>query len=500
MNRARKFSFVHYVLILTVLAVFHLGAAAAFAKIGYDDCSRSPETTTCGPYVTSHIHDMGAIFPPDTQVKARYQPGWSPTCSGTAEIYISLDKAAWTLIATHAFPSGHGIYSKVATAIHDFRYVKVTVPSCYADWSSAAIYAKATGTYMPTQTLDFGNSLESGTTITVRGTPGFTHGCSGTATIQASNNGTSWTTVGTIDYFSYRKPDTSWRDYKRTVSPDFSFQYIQVTHSNCYNDSTSVEVTPYGYREYYAVIIGGQTGGVRHTEPFYTWYWNVTSDMYDVLVTDYNYITGHVYFLFEEDGSGDVDKDTENIHDRDSTKANVQEVFAHLQNRVDSNDMVYVFWVSHGSTTHFALPGDDFAHTDLDASLDPLWGKKVLALQPCYSGCAIDDISSTNRIIATSVSCGEVNSSPWAETWVDALRGAASQDSMGNISIANAFEYTAAAIQNGSEHPLLDDNGDGTGHRYDEAGYDTENTSRDGYRAARNNLGHLIPAGAGAGN
>lgn len=468
---------------------------------GYDDCAHAPETATCSSFTVDHVHDLGATFPSTTTVKVRYSPGFGPTCSGTATFSVSTDKVTWVQAGTQSYPSGHGTYTYYLTPGRSVRYVKVSVPGCYVDWSSAAVFAQRNGLYQTSQTLDLGATLNSGTPVIVRGTPGFAQGCAGTSSIYASVNGTAWTYVGGTEYTSYARPTGGWRDYKVRVVPSFSFRYIKVSHSNCYCDLASAEVAPYGYREYYAVVVGGQTdpdGVQRQKDPYYTWYWNVTSGMVNGLVDKYAYPRDHVYFLFEEDASGNVGKDTGNIHDTDSRKVDVEEVLKHLRRRTDSDDLVYVFWVSHGSSSSFALPGTDFAHSSLDALLDNVQGTQVFAFQPCRSGCVIDDLSQTGRVIMTSVSCGENNSNPFAETWRDAIFGSATKDAMGNISIAAAFEYTAARVQDGDEHPLLDDNGDDTGHRYNDTGYSRTDSSKDGFRAAALNLGHLLPNGGGA--
>lgn len=260
----------------------------------------------------------------------------------------------------------------------------------------------------------------------------------------------------------------------------------------------SAEVSPYGYPEHYAVIIGGQTdpnGNNRHEESWYTWYWNLTSSMYEGLRDNYLYPADHIYFLFEEDGSGALTKDTQRIHDRDATRANVDQVLNHVRRRLDSDDVFFLFWVSHGIPTSFLLPGEDYLHTRLDTALDNFAGNLVLALQPCQSGCAISPLSQANRILLTSTNCGENNSQPWGETFRDAILGSAPGDSHGNISIASAFDYTANLIQSwtSAEHPMLEDNGDGVGSQLNDAFYDRCAPAMHGSAANILSLGHYIP-------
>jgi hypothetical protein len=477
--------------------VLALSAHPGLAFVGYDDCDHAPETTICFPAITEHLHDLGAVFPAGTKLKIRYRPGFAASCSSTARIDISIDKISWSFGAEHFSPSGHGTYTEVFAATQDVRFVKVSTPSCFVDWSSAAVIVEKGALGRSEQVLDFKVLLQPGTTVTVRATPGGTDGCSGTSIIESSDNGLSWIAEGSIDYFSFPTPSPGWRDYKTTVMPAQLFRYLRIRHDRCFNDYSSAEISPYGYSEHYALIVGGQTdwhGVVRHHNPHYTYYWDVTSSMYHGLVSSYRIPRQNVYFLFEEDDSGNVGKDTEGIHDRDSTRSHVELVLEHLSLRVDDDDVFYLFWVSHGNRSSFALPGDDFAHANLDAYLNNIPGRAILAFHPCHSGCVIDDISRPGRVILTSVRCGETNSEPWAETWRDAILGEAAKNSMGDISIADAFEYAALRIQDDDEHPLLDDNGDGTGHRYDDASYDRDNSNEDGFVAARSYLGHFIAA------
>jgi hypothetical protein len=478
-NRFRGFLPAGYsCFLLFVAGTVLFPASLALATIGYDDCGEPPLTTTCFPYVTTHVHDLGAMFPSGTKIKVRYIPGLSYSCRSTVHISLSADNVSWSEVLVKAYVSGYGEYREVVTASQPTRYVKVMVPRCYADYSSASVLVEQGGTFTPVQKLDFGVPLEAGTRVTIKGTPGLSHGCTGSATIEASSNDVDWTEVGTKSYSSYSTPvpGSGWRDYKTSVTPGSPFRYLRVTHSHCFNDLSTAEVDPHDNRhpEYYALIIGGATctsGIDRQCDPHYTWYWNVTSSMYQGLLDHYGYDWRNIYFLFEEDGAGGLDLDPAHIHDCDSEISNINEAIGHVANRIDADDQLYVFWVSHGSTTAFSLPGTDMTHAALATLVDSINGPMILALQPCHSGCAIDELSGLNRVIVTSVSCGEVNSSPWAETWRDGLLGAATMDDVGKIRISKAFEYAAALIQNSNEHPLIDDNGDGVGCRYDQSCY-----------------------------
>lgn len=125
-----------------------------------------------------------------------------------------------------------------------------------------------------------------------------------------------------------------------------------------------------------------------------------------------------------------------------------------------------------------------------DNSLDErIKGTIIYLLHPCNSGGFINEMSGDKRIILTG-------SRGFEETddWIAALRQALNKEHMDatdlndddRISILEAYRYAAEdyVTQNGTFHPLLDDNCDGVGHTYYETNYyDPSTSGYEGYIA-----------------
>lgn len=125
---------------------------------------------------------------------------------------------------------------------------------------------------------------------------------------------------------------------------------------------------------------------------------------------------------------------------------------------------------------------------ELAEYVDNITAKMIFLFQPCYSGAFIDKLSGENRII-----CSASRGFEPADAWIGLFRQAlnkevdADYNCDGNISFAEAYEYTTKWVHNrygNLFHPLIDDNGDRIGSYYNETSYDPSTVGMDGYLAA----------------
>ena len=233
----------------------------------------------------------------------------------------------------------------------------------------------------------------------------------------------------------------------------------------------------HSYGERFAIIVmGGHVTGPPH----YQWYWGDTGGMYHELLY-YGFRPENVCFLSYGDSAV--------LHpdwvDTVSTVACVAAAFHWAQTRCTPDDLLYIYWVDHGTATHFYCHDDTLSHSELGALIEPIVARAIIgAYNPCHSGCVIDDVSRAGVITVTSQDCDHPNSWGWAGKWRRALRGAA-QDSVdadqdGHISMAEAYGWIAPQSQAAGEHSMLDDNGDGAGHEWNREGYSPEDPAQDG--------------------
>jgi len=120
--------------------------------------------------------------------------------------------------------------------------------------------------------------------------------------------------------------------------------------------------------------------------------------------------------------------------------------------------------------------------------IDNISAKMIFLFQPCFGGAFIDKISGENRIICTASRGFEP-----ADSWIGPFRRAlnkevdADYNFDGNISIAEAYEYTAKWVidrYGNLFHPIIDDNADRIGTHYNETSYNSSMFGMDGYLAA----------------
>ena len=229
-------------------------------------------------------------------------------------------------------------------------------------------------------------------------------------------------------------------------------------------------VTPDTFAEDYAVIIGG-VGGEKS---FYDEFWNSTSRMHNLLIEEYGYAPEHITFLFEDDGK------MPDLVDGKSTKTEIEATFADLQSRVQSRDRFLLFMVGHATKTarglKFNSPGRDINDIECAALIKQIPAEQMILIFGFpYSARVVSQVSKEERTIITACSVREgYMRSGFGNIFIDAFSDrAADADDNEAISLLEAFLYTQERVKTWyendgsvqSEHPHLDDNGDGIASR-----------------------------------
>ena len=225
-----------------------------------------------------------------------------------------------------------------------------------------------------------------------------------------------------------------------------------------------------GFAEDYALILGG-VGGEKS---FYDEFWSATSRMHNLLTEEYGYSPKNITFLFEDDG------EMPGLVDAQSAKADVERAFAELAQNVQPTDRFLLFMIGHATKKdrglRFNLPGRDVSDVEYADFINQIPAKQMILIFGIpYSARMVSLVSKEGRAIITSCSPREgYMRSGFGNIFVDAFSdGAADTDGDGVISLLEGFLYTQGRVKKWyeddgsvqSEHPHLDDNGDGISSR-----------------------------------
>jgi hypothetical protein len=220
--------------------------------------------------------------------------------------------------------------------------------------------------------------------------------------------------------------------------------------------------------ERYALIIGGLGGQTEFTQK----YFQQTSRLYDLLVDSLKYDRKNILYLFEN-----TDYDSSKINYA-ATAENVRRAFAQLAESMKSNDQLFIFMVGHGTYDgdwcKFNLVGPDLRDIDFAKFLSELPTKKIILVNTSSaSGPFIEKLSGEQRVIITATKSGREHfETNFTDFFLNALTSEqADVNKDRRISIVEAFKFAktrqdawfAEKRQIRAEHPLLDDNGDGSG-------------------------------------
>ncbi len=242
----------------------------------------------------------------------------------------------------------------------------------------------------------------------------------------------------------------------------------------------------------FALIISGLSGEESYAKQFDKW----TNDLRAALTERLAFAPDHVIVLNEKATSGAAR----------STAEEVKKAFAALRTNTSADSRVFIFFIGHGTfdnkIARFNLVGADLSGEEYAPLLKNLPTRNLVIINTASaSGEFIKPLSAQGRIIITATRSGqEQNATHFAEYFIAALSGKkedakaavnadaeavsaatgfeADTDKNGRVSVLEAFDYAVKLVndfynQQGrliTEHALLDDNGDGTGHAKAEAG------------------------------
>ena len=250
-------------------------------------------------------------------------------------------------------------------------------------------------------------------------------------------------------------------------------------------------------------------GGVAGEKSFYDAFWGATSRFHQLLTDEYGYTPDQITFLFED--MGDTDRGghgASELVDAESNQEQVLAAFNQLAKTVQPSDRFLLFMLGHASRTgrgsaKFNLRGRDITEVEYVTLLNRIPAEtQILIFGFPYSGRLVPQLSAPRRIILTSSSPNEGYSlqAGFGDVFVDAFSIADNDiNTDGNISLLEAFlslqTRTKEWYENEgtvqSEHPHLDDNGDGNATRnltIDPATTEVDGTD-DGALAAQTFLG-----------
>ena len=258
---------------------------------------------------------------------------------------------------------------------------------------------------------------------------------------------------------------------------------------------TVILVSTTAFAADHVLIIGGAAG----EKSFYDAFWSATSRFHQLLTNEYGYTPDQITFLFEDmDASG-----AEGIVDNESKHEQVLAAFDQLAAAAEPSDRFLLFMIGHASRTNkdelkYNLLGRDISEPEYITRINNIPAERqILIFGFPYSGKLVPQLSRPGRIILTSSSRNEGYSlqAGFGDVFVDTFSNAMNDtDRNGDISLLEAFLSLQAHTkdfyeQNGNvqtEHPHLDDNGDGNATRNLTS---VENETDDGTLAKKTFLG-----------
>lgn len=220
----------------------------------------------------------------------------------------------------------------------------------------------------------------------------------------------------------------------------------------------------------YAVIIGGIGGESQYTEQYWIW----ASGIYDAFQKEHG-ISQDRLFLLVADPAVDPA-----VPAQRSSLTAIEQVFTNISQRLTSEDLLFIILIGHGTATDtdakLNIPGPDLSAAALNTYLKPVKASPIVLINGASSSEPfIRAITGPGRVIITATKSGaERLATVFPEHFLAALSIADSDlDKDGQVSVLEAFTYTRLKTAEwyedqgriATEHPLLDDNGDGVGSR-----------------------------------
>jgi hypothetical protein len=232
----------------------------------------------------------------------------------------------------------------------------------------------------------------------------------------------------------------------------------------------------------FALIVAGVGGEEAYTKKFTT----EANQLYDALTNRLGFDEKNVHLLTETAGTPAEPAHDANLpHTARATAEEVRKALAAIKAATNAESLVFVMLIGHGSfdaqQAKFNLVGPDLAAKDYAQMLSALPTRRVIFINGASSsGEFIKPLSGEGHIVITATRSGnEQNATVFVEYFIAGLADdAADADKNGRISLLEAFAYASKLTADyykqknrlATEHALIDDNGDGTGHEEATAG------------------------------
>jgi hypothetical protein len=224
---------------------------------------------------------------------------------------------------------------------------------------------------------------------------------------------------------------------------------------------------PLRAQETHLLLVVGLPGQDTYAERFHEW----STTIRNAAVEKLNLAERNVIWLGEDPAAP-----AGQIRDR-ATVATMRAAVTDIANRAGPSDRVLVVLIGHGTANNgarFNLSGPDLSPTDLDLMMDELAPRPVALVHTASaSGDFVPELSAEGRTVITATRSGREATETWfAGFFAQALAGDGSDlDKDGRISLLEAFEFSRREVARyfeekdllATEHPLLDDDGNGEG-------------------------------------
>ncbi len=220
----------------------------------------------------------------------------------------------------------------------------------------------------------------------------------------------------------------------------------------------------------YGLVIAGIGGEQKYVDRNLDW----ARGFRDVLSSDYGFSEDRLTLMVEDPaGVGGFPAVK-------STLAEIRRVLAALADLIRPRDDLFILLIGHGSATdagaRLNIPGPDLRADMLRDALEEIGARYTVVVNGASSSAPfIEALSGPGRVIVTATKSGaERLSTVFPEHLLAALKAKAGDlDKDGRISVLESFVYARNKTSEwyagegllATEHPLLDDNGDGRGTR-----------------------------------
>lgn len=225
---------------------------------------------------------------------------------------------------------------------------------------------------------------------------------------------------------------------------------------------------PAAAQNVHLMVVVGLAGDPEHAELFQRW----AATLVDGATGRLGVAPDRVFYLSDQ-----PEKDAKRVRGK-STKQEIQAAFAAIAKTAKPDDVVFVVLIGHGSfdgkVAKFNLPGPDMTPADFAPLLKSVPSQHVVFVNASSaSGPFVEGLSGPGRTIVTATRSGaERFATLFGGHFVDALfSDSADADKNRRISVLEAFNAAKLGVarayeQEGimlTEHPLLDDSGEGKG-------------------------------------